>query len=203
MSITHILSKVYEKLISQKISSFYEKYGLLPAAQFAYWNGLGCTDALLTISQHLQMSLDAGMKSNIVQLDFSATFNWVSHSGLLFKLKSIGAGGSVVPICTEFLSDRRQRVVVDGCCDWVVPYYFWRATGGCIGFSSIYCIYQRNVWAVWEQTICLCRWPHYWQFFTSQQTALRLMPHLTGTWLGFRSGAITGALYWTVSKRRV
>ena len=38
----------------------------------------------------------------------------MSHSGLLFKLKSIGAGGSVLSICREFLSNRRQRVVVDG-----------------------------------------------------------------------------------------
>ena len=54
------------------------------------------------------------MESYIVHLDFSAAFYRVSHSGLLFKLKSIGVGGSVLSICTEFLSDRRQRVVVDG-----------------------------------------------------------------------------------------
>ena len=52
--------------------------------------------------------------SHIVQLDFSAAFDRVGHSGLLLKLKSIGVGGSVLSICTEFLSDRRQRVVFDG-----------------------------------------------------------------------------------------
>ena len=56
-----ILSKVYEKLVSHKLSSFSEKYGLLPAAQFAYRKGLGCTDALLTVSHHLQKFLDAGI----------------------------------------------------------------------------------------------------------------------------------------------
>ena len=49
------------------------------------------------------------MESYIVQLDFSPAFDRVSHSGLLFKLKSIGVGGSVLSICTEFLSDRRQE----------------------------------------------------------------------------------------------
>ena len=89
------MSKVYEKLVSHKRSSFCEKYGLLPPAQFAYRKGLGCTDALLTISHHLQKSLDAVMESYIVQLDFSAAVDRVSHSGHLFKLKSTGVGGRV------------------------------------------------------------------------------------------------------------
>ena len=84
ISIAPILSMVYEKLVSYKLSSFCEKHGLLPAAQFAYRKGLGCTDALLTISHHLQTSLDAVMESYIVQLDFSAVFDRGSHSGLLF-----------------------------------------------------------------------------------------------------------------------
>ena len=80
---------------------------------FAYRKGLGCTDTLLTISHYLQKSLGTGMESYIVQLDFSAAFDRVSHSGLLFKLKSIGVGGSVLSICREFLFNHRQRVAVD------------------------------------------------------------------------------------------
>ena len=121
ISISPILSKVYEKLICRKLSSFCEKYGLLPSAQFACRKGLGCTGARLAISHHLQKSLDAGMESYIVHLDFSAAFDTVSHSGLLFKLKSISVGGSVVSICTEFLSDRRQRIVVDGAASKWIP----------------------------------------------------------------------------------
>ena len=37
----------------------------------------------------------------------------MSHSGLLFKSNSIGVCGSVLSICNELLSDRRQRAVVD------------------------------------------------------------------------------------------
>ena len=55
---------------------------------------MGCTDALLTISHHLQKSLDVGMESYIVQLDFR-----VSHSGLLLKLKSTG----VDSVCCPFV----------------------------------------------------------------------------------------------------
>ena len=42
--------------------------------QFAYRDGLGCTDELLTIYYHLHRYLDTGMESYIVQLDFSAAF---------------------------------------------------------------------------------------------------------------------------------
>ena len=102
------------------LSSLCDKFVFSPAAQFAYRKGLGCTDALLTISHHLQKTLDASMESYIVQLDFSAAFDKVAHSGLLFSLKSIGVGGSVLSICREFLSDRRQRVVVDGAMrEWI------------------------------------------------------------------------------------
>ena len=54
------------------------------------------------------------MESYIVQIDFSAAFDRVSHSGLLFKFKSIGVGGSVLSICMEFLSNGTHRVVGDG-----------------------------------------------------------------------------------------
>ena len=45
----------------------------LPDAQFAYRKGLGCTDALLTISHHLPKSLDARVESRLVQTMFSST----------------------------------------------------------------------------------------------------------------------------------
>ena len=60
------------------------------------------------------------MESYIVQLDFCAVFDRVGHSGLLFKLKSIGVGSSVLSICWEFFSNRRQRVMVDGATsEWI------------------------------------------------------------------------------------
>ena len=60
------------------------------------------------------------MESYIVQLDFGAASDRVSHSGHLFKLKSIGVDGGVLSICTESLTDCRQKVVVDGAAsEWI------------------------------------------------------------------------------------
>ena len=51
----------------------------------------------------------------IVQIDFSAAFDRVNHPGILHKLCSVGIVGSVLSILTQFLSDRSQHVMVDGC----------------------------------------------------------------------------------------
>ena len=117
---TSILSKVYEKSVSHKLSPDLKEMWFIACCSVSYWEGLGCIDALFTISHHLHKSLEAWMESYIVQLDFSAAFHRVSHSGLLFKLKSIGVGSRVLSICTEFLTDLRQRVVVDGAAsEWI------------------------------------------------------------------------------------
>ena len=50
-----------------------------------------------------------------MQIDFSAAFDRVNHQGILYKLCSMGILGSVLSILTQFLSDRSQHVMVDGC----------------------------------------------------------------------------------------
>ena len=41
--------------------------------------------------------------ARIVQIDFSAAFDCVNHLGILYKLCSVGIGGSVLSILTQFL----------------------------------------------------------------------------------------------------
>ena len=112
---------MYEKLVSHKLYTFCKKWVFLPAAQFPDREDLGCTDALLTISHRLQKSLDIGMECYFILFGFSAAFYAVCHSGLLFKFKSIGIGGSVLSICREFLCNRRQLVLVDGATSEWIP----------------------------------------------------------------------------------
>ena len=50
-----------------------------------------------------------------MQIDFSAVFDRVNRLGILYKLCSVDIGGSVLSILTQFLSNRSQQIVVDGC----------------------------------------------------------------------------------------
>ena len=115
ISITPILSKVYEKLLSSRLTNYLERRNWFPPTQFAYRKGLGTCDALLSISHLIQSALDAGSEARVVQIDFSAAFDRVNHAGLIFKLKDIGIGGSFLSIISEFLCSRTQRVCVEGC----------------------------------------------------------------------------------------
>ena len=76
---------------------------------------MGTCDALLCMSYTLQSALESGKKARIVQIDFSAAFDRVNHLGILYKLCSVGIGGSVLSILTQFLPNRSQQVMVDGC----------------------------------------------------------------------------------------
>ena len=72
-------------------------------------------DAILCVSNTLQSALESGQEARIVQIDFSAPFDRVNHQGILFRLSSVGIGGSVLSVLTQFLSNRSQFVLVDGC----------------------------------------------------------------------------------------
>ena len=89
--------------------------GVLPTTQFAYRKRLCTCDALLCSSYTLQSALENGQESRIVQIDFSAAFDRVNHQGTLYRLCSVGIGGSVLSILTQFLSNRLQHFMVDGC----------------------------------------------------------------------------------------
>ena len=59
--------------------------------------------------------------------------------------------------------------------------------------SSVYLIYTSEMFELVENRL----YPyaddaHYWQLYANLETDLLLLHPLAGTWLGFRSGAITG-----------
>ena len=101
--------------MSVRLGCFMECRGVLPTTQFAYRKGFGTCDSLICVAHTLQSALELGQEARIVQIDFSAAFYRVNHQGILFKLCSVGIGGSVLSVLTQFLSGRSQYVVVDGC----------------------------------------------------------------------------------------
>ena len=60
ISITSVLSKVFEHLVSVRFGQFMESSGVLPTTQFAYRKDQGTCEAVLCVSHTLQSALESG-----------------------------------------------------------------------------------------------------------------------------------------------
>ena len=96
--------------MSVRLGRFMERSGVFPTTQFAYRKGLGTRDALLCLSYTPQSALESEQEARIVQIDFCAAFDRVNHQGILYKLCSVGIGGSVLSLSQEnFHRDAQSR----------------------------------------------------------------------------------------------
>ena len=136
--------------MSVRLGRFMEGSGVLPTTQFPYQKGLGTCDALLCLSHTLQSALVTGQEARIVQIDFSAALDRVNHLGILYKLCSAGVGGYVLSILTQFLSNRSQHVMVDGCRSKLVNVVLIVPQGSVLGPLLFFCT-LRSFFSFWKK----------------------------------------------------
>ena len=58
--------------------------------------------------------VDSGKEVPVVFCDISKAFDRVWHRGLIYKLKNLGCSERLLRWFSSYLSDRRQRVVING-----------------------------------------------------------------------------------------
>ena len=162
--------KVFEHLVSVHLGRFMERNGVLRTTEFAYRKDLGTCDALLCVSHTPQSALESGQEARIVLIDFSAAFDRVNHQGILYRLCSVGIGGSVFSILTQFLSNWSQHVMVDGCRSKLVDVVSGMLQGSVFGvfvclYQCFYCTFSmlRGFFPFWKiswsvMLVILLRW---------------------------------------------
>ena len=69
---------------------------------------------LLDIYHTIISNLDIGKDVRFIFCDVSKAFDRVWHKGLLYKLKKIGITGKLLDWITDYLDDRKQKVVLEG-----------------------------------------------------------------------------------------
>ena len=94
------------------VSEFVESS--LSNLQHGFCKRRSCVTQLLGVFHDVGKALDSGSEADMVYLDFSNTFNSVSHRNLLLKLEQHGISGSLLNWLSDYLSKGRQQVVVDG-----------------------------------------------------------------------------------------
>ena len=92
----------------------WEKYNVLVPNQHGFRSKLSCESQLIELMEELTKNLDEGCQTDVIVLDFAKAFDRVNHSLLCEKIKSYGIDGDTNRWISNFLKDRKQRVVVDG-----------------------------------------------------------------------------------------
>ena len=100
----------------------------------------------------LQSGLESGQEARIGMIHFSAAFERVVNQRFMYKLCSVGIGGSVLSILTEFLYNRSQHVMVDGCRSKLVNVVSGMPQGSVLG-PLLLLLYTSEVFSILENKL--------------------------------------------------
>ena len=92
---------------------FFSENDLILPKQSGFRPGDSCTNQLLSVAHKILSAFD-GHEVRGVFLDISKAFDRAWHEGLLFKLQQYGISGELITLIKDFLSCRKQRVVLNG-----------------------------------------------------------------------------------------
>ena len=114
VSLLSVFSKVFEKLVSNRLIDHLEKCGLFVDFQCGFRSSRSTADLSTVVSDRIARAFNRSGSTRAVIIDISNAFDRVWYAGLLHKPKSYGISGEIFGLISSFLSNRRLRVVLDG-----------------------------------------------------------------------------------------
>ena len=114
VSLTSHVCKILERIIKEDLVSYLESNKLILDSQHGFRNKKSCLTNLLEFTQFVGNKIDAGEPVDVIYLDFQKAFDKVPHERLLLKLGSLGVRGNLLKWIRNWLSNRYQRVVING-----------------------------------------------------------------------------------------
>ena len=114
MSLTSVCCQLIEHVIHSHVITHLERSKILSDYQHGFRKRRSCESQLITTIHDLAKGLNDRQQIDAVLLDFSKAFDKVPHRRLATKLHHYGVRGSTLSWIEDFLSDRSQRVVIDG-----------------------------------------------------------------------------------------
>ncbi len=113
ISLLCTFSKVYEKVMHNRVLDFLNKNNSLYEGQYGFRPGRSCEHALLDAQNTILHSLARKEVALLLLLDFSKAFDVLSHDILLEKLEHYGIRGQALKWFKSYLSSRQQFVSIN------------------------------------------------------------------------------------------
>jgi len=115
ISLLPICGKILEKIIFNNLYSYLHGNNLITKNQSGFRPGDSTTNQLLYFVDEIHKAFDSteSLEVRAVFLDISKAFDKVWHKGLLFKLEQNGITGRLRKLMENYLSNRKQRVVLN------------------------------------------------------------------------------------------
>jgi ribonuclease P/MRP protein subunit RPP40 len=120
VNLTSGSGKAMERGVKDEMETFIEKNNLMTNTQHGFRKGKSPQTNLIEFLNETTKWLDENHDFDIIYLDFAKAFDKVCHKRLIVKLETIGITGNLLNWVKDWLSNRRQRVVIDGeCAEWI------------------------------------------------------------------------------------
>ena len=114
VSLTSEICKLLETIIRDHMMDFLFKHKLINPSQHGFLKAKSCLTNLLCFFEEITKWVDEVSPVDVIYLDFQKAFDKVPHQRLILNLKSHGMGNSIINWIEQWLTDRKQMVVVDG-----------------------------------------------------------------------------------------
>ena len=108
-----------ENLVHKHLFNFFLSNNTISSVQSGFIIGDSTVNQRVNMYNTFCKALDEGKEVRAVFLDISKAFDRVCHRGLLHKLNYVGIRGRLLDWFSDYLTNRRQRVVLpSSCSDW-------------------------------------------------------------------------------------
>ena len=120
VSLTSVVCKILESIIKDAISTHLESNSLIKSSQHSFSSGKSCLTNLLIYLEQETSEIDKGIPVATLYLDFAKAFDKVPHHRLIEKIAAHGIDGKISKWIQSWLTDRKQRVIVNNVTsDWI------------------------------------------------------------------------------------
>ena len=141
---------LFEKHICDHLYDFLEENALRHHLQSRFCKFHSTETALIRLTDQLFLNLDKNRSTGLVFIDYRKAFDLKDHDLLLTKLNASRICGHELDLLRNYLSERKQYVVIDGCRSpqelWRLEYHkrvYWALL--CFSCSSTTYPYQLSV----------------------------------------------------------